>query len=244
MKKICLWVILFFILGTLILICSSCSLRIQAEENIEKSLKQGEIPYSNVVLNGKQLLIELTSESSGGCSEQDVKNLMLVFHSLQNSDYNDSFNEVQIKITDNKGNLIYHTIQRVLFSDTQRLPHSTEKIDEICIKIEEQLKNNVLSAICQYSIDNVFDIPRVNFTVTYNADDFPSFDINDLYDLIISDTSQNCDIGYCTLRIKETNSNEDDLYFEGDCDLNLLLAWISPELSSRLGPPSEDQVNP
>ena len=244
MKKTSLWVVLAVLLGTLILLCSGCSLKVNAEESIKESLKQEEIPYSNVVLNGKQLLIELTSDSSDRCSEQDVKNLMLIFHLLQRGDYNDSFDEAEIKITDNKGELIYHTIQRMSFSVTERIPHSTDSIADTCKKVEEQIKKGGPEANCTYSIDNVNDIPRVNFTVTYDADEFPSFDINDLYDLIVSDISQNCNIGCCTLKIKKTDSDEDDLYFEGDRDLNLLLAWISPEVSSRLGPPSEEQFNP
>ena len=244
MKKICLRAILIVMASTLIMFCGSCSLGVQVVESIEKSLKQGEISYSNVVLKGKQILIELISDSTGRCSEQDVENLMFVFHSLQRSDYNGSLDEVQIKITDNNGELIYHTIQRILFSDIHRVPHSTEKIDDTCIKLEEHINKSGIKSVCQYSINTVFDVPCVNFLVTYNEHNSPSFDINGLYDLLVNDISQNCNIGYCTLKIKRTNSTEDDIYFEGDCDLNLLFAWISPELSSRIGPPSKDQFNP
>ncbi len=210
--------------------------------DVKKSLEKEKIQYSDVVLNGKQIIIELISDSAGRCSEKDVEHLMSVFHSLKNNAYNDSFDEVQTKITDNNGELIYHTIQRVLFSDIQRLPRSTEKIDETCKKIEEQIAKSGTESFCRYNIDTVLDVPRVNFTVTYNsANNQLSFDINELYDLIISDISQNCNIGYCTFRIKKTDSSEDDLYFEGDCDLNLFFAWLSPELSSMIGPPSENQ---
>lgn len=243
MKKKCLSVIIIAVVSTLLMFCSSCSLRVQAVKAIEKLFEKREIPYSNVAMNGKQVQIELTSDSTGRCSKQDVKNLMFAFHTLQSSDANGSFDEVQIKITDNNGELIYHTIQRVSFSHIQRIPHSIEKIDNTCKIIKEQITKTGIESTCQYSIDTVLDVPRINFTLIYNACDPPSFDVNDLYDLIISDTSQNYNIGYCTLTIKCSNTDEDYLYLEGDSDLNLLFAWISPELSSRIGPPTENQLD-
>ena len=243
MKKICLWAIIIAVVSALLMLCSGCALKVQAVEAVEKTLKQGEIPYSNVVLNGKQIQIGLTSDSTGKCSEQDVKNLMFVFHSLQNSEFAGDFDEAQVKITDHNGEVIYNTIQQVSFSGIQRTAHSTEKLEDTCGKIKEQIAKGGIESTCQYSTDTVFDVPRVNFSVTYAADDSPAVDINELYNLIITDISQNCDIGYCTLRINNSKTNEDDLYLEGDCDLNLLLAWMSPELSSMMGPPTEEQFD-
>lgn len=242
MKKLCLLLFAVVFVGVFAISFSSCAPRASVTQNLEKSLKQKEIQYSDINLDDRQLIIKIESDSIDRCSEKDVKDMMRIFHTLARDDFKDKFDYVQVTITDKNGKMIYNNNQHISFSDVKRMPHSTEKADDICRRIENQIEKNGIESKCLYSIETVDGITRIDFTVTYDGSAYsaPIFDINGIYDSVTADSSENCDIGYCTMKIMERNSTENDIYFEGDCDLNILFAWISPKMAAGFGPPSEE----